>query len=135
MKKYYVIKILQGFWKTILYENNRNNNSYKFSYKFTFLFFLSFRRNQKQESNFQQVGVLLTRNIVVFLFIASRAPLQTYAKCNRLTCFPARTIVPCSKKSRVFTEKGTFVFSMMATVLLRRKLFINLVKLAWRLID
>ena len=31
--------------------------------KFGFISFLSFRRNQKQESNFQEVGGLVTRNI------------------------------------------------------------------------
>ena len=40
--------------------------------------------NQKQESDFQQVGGLLTRNRSVFLFIASRALLRSYAEFNRL---------------------------------------------------
>ena len=33
-----------------------------------FILFLSFLRNQKQESDFQQVGGLVTRNISVFCF-------------------------------------------------------------------
>ena len=66
VKKHCVAKILQGIWERFLYENNRNYNSYKFSYKFDFIPVLSFRRNQKQESNFQQVGDLVTRNISVF---------------------------------------------------------------------
>ena len=39
-----------------------NYNSYKSSYKFTFIPFFSFHRNRKQESNFQQLGGLVTRN-------------------------------------------------------------------------
>ena len=46
--------------------------------------FLTFHRNQKQESNSQQVGGLVTRNSFVFLVIASRALLQRYAEFNRL---------------------------------------------------
>ena len=61
VKKHCVAKILQEIWEIFLYENNRNYNSYKFSYKFTFIPFLFFCRNQKQESNFQQVGGLETR--------------------------------------------------------------------------
>ena len=66
MKKHCVAKILQGILERFLYENNHNYNSYKVSYKFDFIPVLSFRRNQKQESNFQQVGVLATRNNSVF---------------------------------------------------------------------
>ena len=61
-----VARILQGILEKFLYENNRNYNSYKFSYKFDFIPVLSFRRNQKQESKFQQVGDLVTRNISPF---------------------------------------------------------------------
>ena len=49
--------------REVFYENNRKYNSYKFSYKFAFL---SFRSNSKQESNFQQVGDLVRRNVSVF---------------------------------------------------------------------
>ena len=49
-----------------LHENNRNYNSYRFSYKFAFILFLSFLINQKQESGFQQIGSLVTKNISVF---------------------------------------------------------------------
>ena len=61
-----VAKILQGIRETFFDENNRKYNSCKFSCRFVFIPFLSFRRNQKQESNFLQVGDLLTRNISVF---------------------------------------------------------------------
>ena len=54
-KKHYVAKILHGIWEVFLYENNRNCNFYKFSHKFAFTPRLSFRRNQKQKSNIQQV--------------------------------------------------------------------------------
>ena len=67
VKKHYVTKISQGIRERFLYGNNRNYNSYKFSYKFAFTSSLSFRRNQKQESNFEQVGDLVTRNISGFL--------------------------------------------------------------------
>ena len=48
------------------------------------LSFFSFFVNQKQESGFQQVGGLLMGNISVFLFIASRAQLQSHGEFNRL---------------------------------------------------
>ena len=83
MKKKSVAEILQGIRETFLYENNRDYNSYKFNCKFAFIPFLLFRRNQKQESNFQQVGGQAKRNIS-FLFIVSRALLQKYAEFNRL---------------------------------------------------
>ena len=54
----------QGFTSNlrhILYENNRSYNFYRSSYKFAFILFLSFLKNQKQESGFQQVGGLVTR--------------------------------------------------------------------------
>ena len=48
-------------------KNIRNYDSYKFSYKSAFISFLFFRRIQKQESNFQQAGGLVMRNVSVFL--------------------------------------------------------------------
>ena len=62
MEKHSVAKILQVIWERFLYENNFNYISYKFFFKFTFIPFLSFHINQKHESNFQQVGCLVTRN-------------------------------------------------------------------------
>ena len=62
VKKHCVVKVLQD----ILHENNRNCNSYRFSYKFAFIFFLPSLTNQEQESSFQQVGGLVTRNISAF---------------------------------------------------------------------
>ena len=74
-KKHCVAKVLLAIWEIFLHENNRNYDSYRFSYKsvfihffffFFFFFFFSFLTNQKQESGFQQVGALVTRNISVF---------------------------------------------------------------------
>ena len=50
----------------IFYEDNCGYNSYKFSHKFSFIAYLFFLKNQKQESNFQQVDGLVTRNVIVF---------------------------------------------------------------------
>ena len=66
MKKYCVAKILKGIWERFLYEKYGNYNSYKFSYKSTFITLWSFHKNQKQESNFQQAGALVTRNSFAF---------------------------------------------------------------------
>ena len=55
-------RFLQGTWEIFLWKNNLNFNSYKLSYNP----FLSFHRNQKQESNCQQVGGLVTRNSFAF---------------------------------------------------------------------
>ena len=59
MKKCPAGKILHGIWERFLYENDRKFNSYKFSYNLTFIPFPSFHRNQKQQSNFQEVDGLV----------------------------------------------------------------------------
>ena len=80
-KKHYVAKVLLAISEIFLQENNNNYNSNRFSYKFAFIFFLSFLTNQKQK----QVGDVVTKNIFVFfLFIVSRALLQSHAEFNRL---------------------------------------------------
>ena len=66
MKKHCAVKIFPGIWEKFSDENNRNYNLYKFSNKFGFIPFLIVRRNQKQESNFQQFGGLVRRNIFPF---------------------------------------------------------------------
>ena len=43
-----------------------NYNSFKLSCKFAFRSFLSFGENQKEESKYQQMSGLVTRNISVF---------------------------------------------------------------------
>ena len=55
-----------AIWKIFLYKNYRNYNSYRLSYKFAFIHFSSSLTNQKQESGFQQVGDVVTRNISGF---------------------------------------------------------------------
>ena len=50
----------------ILHESNRNYNSSRFNDKSTFILFLSFLKNQKQESRFKQVGGLVARHISDF---------------------------------------------------------------------
>ena len=50
----------------------------------TNLLLSSFCPFQKQESGFQQVGGLVTRNISDFLSVTSRAILQSHAEFNRL---------------------------------------------------
>ena len=63
---YYVGTILQGIWERFSCKNDRNGDSHKSSYKFTFIPFLSLQINQTQESNFQQVGGLVTRKSFAF---------------------------------------------------------------------
>ena len=65
-KKHCVAGVLLEIWEIFLNEENRNYNSYRFSYKLVFILFLSFLSNQQQESGFQQVGGLGTRNNPVF---------------------------------------------------------------------
>ena len=48
-------------------EQKRDKSKFIKLNKFAFIPFLAFPRNQKQQSNFQQVGDLVTRNILVFV--------------------------------------------------------------------
>ena len=70
---YCVAKILPAVWETVLYKNNCSYDSYKFSYKFVFILFSPLRRIEKQESSFQQVGGLVTRNITYFCFLLTHS--------------------------------------------------------------
>ena len=70
--------------RDILHENIRNYNSYRLVANSLLSLFLPFLTKQKKESGFQQVGGLVTKNISVFLFIKSRALLQSHAKFNKL---------------------------------------------------
>ena len=76
-------KVLLAIREIFSHENNRNYNSNIFSYKFAFILFLSFLRNQKQESSFQLASGLVTRNIC-FLFISNHTIIQSHAEFNRL---------------------------------------------------
>ena len=60
MKKQCLAKILEEIWERYLYDDNLNYNSNKFSFKFVFNTWLSFPAKQKQETNFQQVGDLVS---------------------------------------------------------------------------
>ena len=84
MKKNCVAKVLLAISGKFLLESNCKYYSYRFSYKFAFILFLPFLTNQKQKPGFQQVGSLVTGNISVFLFITSRALLQSQTEFNRL---------------------------------------------------
>ena len=101
VKKHCVAKVLLAIWEIFLHENNRNYNSYRFSYKFAFILFLSFLTNQKQESGFQQVGGLVTRNISVFclkrlaLYFKAIPISIDFYKGIFLHVIPVRIIVPC----------------------------------------
>ena len=96
VKKHCAVKVLQD----ILHENNRNCNSYRFSYKFAFIFFLPSLTNQEQESSFQQVGGLVTRNISAFsweqvvLFFKGMPNSIYFYKGIFLHVIPAYIIVP-----------------------------------------
>ena len=111
-KKHTAAKILQRIWETFLYECNRNNireitsliivTIIPTNLKFAFITFLSFRRNQKQESNFQQVGGPLTRNLSAFcvywvaLYFKGMPNAIDFYKRIFLSVIPARIIVPWS---------------------------------------
>ena len=66
VEKHSAAKFLKGISDRFSYENNRDYDFYKFSYKFAFISFLSSGINQTEESSFQQLGGLVTRNISVF---------------------------------------------------------------------
>ena len=66
MKKHCVAKVLLANLDIFLHENNRNHNYYRFSYKFGFIQVVSFLADQKQESGFEQVADLVTKNISLF---------------------------------------------------------------------
>ena len=80
---------------------DRNYHSYKFRNKFTFIPFLSFHRNQEQESNFQQVGGLATRNSFAFclqrvaLYLKAMPNLKDFYERILLHIIPTGIIVPC----------------------------------------
>ena len=82
VKKPCVAKVLLAISEIFLHENNRDYNSYRFNYKFALIIFLFLLTNQRQKSGFQQIDGLVTKNIW-FLFLASRALLQSHVEFNR----------------------------------------------------
>ena len=113
MKKHCGAKISQGIWERSLYENNRNSNSCKFCCKYIFIPFLFFHRNQKQESNFQQVGGLVTWNS--FTFYLQWVALYFKGMPNSID-FHKRIFLldflsySCSYYSSMFSSSGSFGF-------------------------
>ena len=96
-KKHWTARV----WEISSIENNRNFNSHRFNYKFAFILFLSFLTNQTQESSFQQVGGLVTRNISAFCL--QRVALDSKAMPNSVNFYkgiflhdiPVCIVVPC----------------------------------------
>ena len=85
---------------TFIWKINQNYNSNRVINKFAFILLLSFLTDQKQDSDFQQVGGLLTRNItdlclerVLFYFKAMPNSADFY-KWVFLHVIPIRIIVP-----------------------------------------
>ena len=101
VKKHCVAKILPGTWERFLDEKNRNYNSYNINYRFVFIPFFSFCRNQKQESNFQKFGDLVTRSIFPFcllrvlLYFKGMPNSIDFHKKIFLHVIPVRIIVRC----------------------------------------
>ena len=93
LKKHCVAKVLLAIWEIFLYENNRNYNSYIFSYKFAFTLFFFISYKPKTRIRFSASWWSGNEKYFCFLFIASRALLQSYAEFNRplqrnfLTCY------------------------------------------------
>ena len=94
-------KVLLTIWDIFLRENNCNYNSYEFSCKLDFILFLSFLANQKQKSDFQQGGALVTRNISVFclqwtvLYFKAMPDSIDFYKGIFLYVIPVPIMVPC----------------------------------------
>ena len=103
MRKHCLAIASLAVWKIPSHKNNLNYDSYVFSYNFAFIPFLSFLRNQKQESKFQQVCNLITRNISGFLFIASRA--LFYVDFNIILYGNFLTCYSCSHYSSMVLDK------------------------------
>ena len=75
--------------------------------KFALIFFLPFLTNEKQESDFQQVGGLVTRYISVFclwrvvLYFKAMPNSIDFYKGIFLHVFPVRIIVPWSYRGKM----------------------------------
>ena len=121
-------KDLLAIWEIFLHKNNPNYNSYIFSYKFAFVLFLSFLLNQKHEFGFQQVCGLVARNIsVFFLFITSRALLQSHAKFNGLLERNFLNCYSCSYYNSMLTRKQYLTRRVLSVYTLILKLLVILI--------
>ena len=84
VKKHCLGQVLLATWEIFLHEKSRDSNSYRFSHKFFFylLFIFSYKP-------ITRIGVSASwwsgnEKYFCFLFIASRALLQSHAEFNRL---------------------------------------------------
>ena len=113
-KKNFVAKVLLAIWDTFLHENDHNYSFYRFSY--SLLSFLSFLTNQKQESDFQWVGGLVTRNISVFcLYRVTRY--FDHAEFNRVLWRKFLTCYSSSYYSFMISQSSTFWLTHSWTML------------------
>ena len=98
-----------------------NYNSYRFNQKFAFILSLSFLTNQKQESGFQQVGDLVTRNIPVFflqrvaLFFKAIPNSIYFFKGIFLHVIPVCIIVPCNQRTNIFAVMSYEIIQFFKT--------------------
>ena len=104
-EKHCAAMVLPAIWEIFLPENDRNYKSCSFS-KPTFILFLFFLWSQKQESSFQQVAGLITRNISGFclwpvaLYFKNMPNLIDFYKTIFLHVIPVCVIVPCIKGTK-----------------------------------
>ena len=78
MKKHCVAKVLLAIWETFSHENNHNYNSNRyFSTNSLLSSFCHFLQNKNKNQVFR-------KSVVCFLFIVSRALLESHAKFNIL---------------------------------------------------
>ena len=115
--------VLLAISEIFLHENKYKYISYRFNYKFAFILVLSFLTNQIQEPSFQQVGILLTRNIVVFVYSESRSTSKTcriqQIFIKEFSYIPVRIIVPClhkaffKKQKQVCNQSACVIFCMI----------------------
>ena len=126
VKKHCLAKVLIANSETFLHEKIRNYSSFRFSYKFAFTLFLLFLANQKQESGFQQVGGLVTRNTSVFclqrimLYVRAMPNSIDFFKGIFLHVLPVRIIiVPCFGDcflSHVISGRRCFYLKLVVTL-------------------
>ena len=104
-------------------ENNRNYDLNSFSCKFAFILFLSFLTNQKQESDFQQIGGLVTRDISVFclqrvvLYFKVMPNSIDFYKGIFLHFIPVRIIVPCYQRATMLNALSVLINKFFRFVL------------------
>ena len=78
-----VISVLLEIREILLHESNRNYNSFRFSYKFNFILFSVLSYKPKTRIWFSASWWSSNEKYFCFLFIGSRALLQSHAEFNR----------------------------------------------------